>query len=295
MDMFKKEYAGRGIVTFFGFLLIALVVTIGAFLFIRGIGTFTTYGHSIGEFLFSPIFMPADDQVGGGKVGAAVFIAGSLVTCATALVISVPFSLAAAIFMVWISPSIGQRFIRPAADIFAGIPSVVYGWMGLTILVPFMKNLFHLTQGQSVLGAAIVLAVMIYPTITSVAADAISSVDSKYTEAAWGLGSTRWQIIYKIVLPVAMPGILTAVILGLARAFGEALAVAMVIGKMKAFPSSLLAPANTLTAEIAADMGGTMEGGEFNIALWSMALVLFLCSLLFILLIHAVSARKEAE
>ena len=134
---------------------------------------------------------------------------------------------------------------------------------------------------------------MIYPTITSVSADAIRSVNNKYVEGAYGLGSTRWQMIYKVLLPAALPGILTAIVLGLARAFGEALAVSMVIGKMRAFPDSLLAPTNSLTAAIASDMGGARDGGEFNAALWSMALLLFIISLLFILVIHLIAARKE--
>ena len=143
------------------------------------------------------------------------------------------------------------------------------------------------------LAAAIVLSVMIYPTITSVSADAIRSVNQKYIEGAYGLGSTRWQMIYKVLLPAAMSGILTAIVLGLARAFGEALAVSMVIGKMRAFPKSLLDPTNNLTSAIASDMGGAMDGGEFNAALWSMALLLFSVSLLFILIIHLIAARKE--
>lgn len=148
-------------------------------------------------------------------------------------------------------------------------------------------------HGQSVLAAAIVLAVMIYPTITSVSADAIRSVNNKYIEGAYGLGSTRWQMLYKVLLPAASTGILTAIVLGLARAFGEALAVSMVIGKMRAFPESILDPTNNLTSAIASDMGGAMDGGEFNAALWSMALLLFIISLVFILIIHALSGKKE--
>lgn len=231
--------------------------------------------------------------MGGGQVGAAIYIWGSILTCTLALVISVPFSLATAVFMTQIAPKLGERIIRPAVEIFVGIPSVVYGWVGLVVLVPLLQRIFDLPHGQSVLAAGIVLSVMIYPTITSVSADAIRSVNNKYVEGAYGLGSTRWQMIYKVLLPAALPGILTAIVLGLARAFGEALAVSMVIGKMRAFPDSLLAPTNSLTAAIASDMGGAMDGGEFNAALWSMALLLFIISLLFILVIHLIAARKE--
>lgn len=289
--LLKKEYLGKSIVTLCGYALIFLTLAIGAFLFYRGIGTFTTYGHSIPEFLFSSDWNPADNFTGGGTVGAAVYIVGSLITCGLALLIATPFSLGAAIFMTEIAPKIGNRVFRPVVEIFVGIPSVVYGWIGLTVLVPFIKDLFSLPYGFSVLAASIVLAVMIFPSITSVAADSIRSVPDIYRQAAYGMGSTRWQTIWRIVVPAAKPGILTGVILGLARAFGEALAVAMVIGKMKAFPTSIFSPTTNLTTAIAADMGGAAEGGEFNIALWTMALLLFAISLFFIFLIHFISSR----
>lgn len=293
--MFRKEYFWRGLVTACGVLMIALTLSIGFFLLYKGAGTFTTYGHSVAEFLFSADWSPRDNSSGGGTVGAAIFIFGSVSTCALALLIAAPFSLAAAIFMTEISPKTGACLFQPAVEIFVGIPSVVYGWLGLTILVPAIKDLFQLTHGYSVLAAGIVLAVMIFPSITSVAADAIRSVPAQYRQAAYGLGSTRWQVIRKVVLPAAKPGILTGVILGLARAFGEALAVAMVIGKTRAFPQSLLSPTNNLTAAIASDMGGAMEGGEYNIALWTMALLLFLISLSFIFTIHYISAKGAAK
>jgi phosphate transport system permease protein len=133
---------------------------------------------------------------------------------------------------------------------------------------------------------------MIFPSITSVTVDAIKGVPEKYKQAAYGLGSTRWQTIYKVLLPAAKSGILTGIILGLARAFGEALAVAMVIGKMRGFPKNIFSPTINLTSAIASDMGGAAEGGEYNLALWSMALLLFLISLLFIVIIHQISAKR---
>lgn len=117
-----------------------------------------------------PDWNPADDFQGGGQVGAAIFIVGSLSICLLALLIAAPFSLAAAIFMAVISPRISERLLQPAVEIFVGIPSVVYGWVGLTVLVPFIQHLFDLQYGYSVLAGGIVLAVMIFPTITSVSA-----------------------------------------------------------------------------------------------------------------------------
>jgi len=293
MEMFKKEYLGRTVVTFFGFFIILLTLLIGVFLFYKGIITFTTYKHSIFEFLFSSDWNPADDFKGGGKVGASIFIFGSILICFLALLIATPFSLAAAIFMTETSPKLGTSILQPAIEIFVGIPSVVYGWVGLTVLVPFIQRLFHLQYGFSVLAGSIVLSVMIFPSITSVSADAIRNIPEQYKEASYGLGSTHWQMICHVVLPTARPGILTGIILGLARAFGEALAVAMVIGKMHAFPTSLLSPTYNLTSAIAADMGNTAGGGEFNSALWSMALLLLIISFLFILIVRMIGRRGE--
>lgn len=294
---FRTEYLGRGVVTVCGVLIILLTLAIGVFLLLKGTGTFTKYHHSVWEFLFSAEWSPMDSpNQGGGAVGAAIYIFGSLITCGLALLVAAPFSLAAAIFMVVISPKAGTRLFQPAIEIFVGIPSVVYGWIGLTVLVPFIRDAFGAKMGGfSVLAASVVLSIMIFPTITTVSADAIRSVSKDYINAAYGMGSTRWQVIYHIIIPAALPGVFTGIILGLSRAFGEALAVAMVIGKTRAFPANLLSPTNNLTAAIAADMGNSADGGEHNLALWTMALLLFLISMLFILLIHLISGKGRAN
>jgi phosphate transport system permease protein len=291
----KKEFLGKTIITIAGLLVIVITLSIGFFLFVKGAGTFTMYKHHISEFLFSADWAPDDSELGGGKVGALIYLTGSLLTCGLALFIAVPFSFITAILITEITPKAGTHFLQPAIGIFAGIPSVVYGWLGLTILVPFIKTLFSLPHGFTVLSASLILALMIFPTITTVTADAIRSVPDDYRHGAYALGATRWQVIRNTVLPAAGSGILTAIILGLSRAFGEALAVAMVIGKTKAFPESLLGPTTTLTTAIASDMGGAMEGGEYNTALWTMALLLYLISLLFIFVIHTISAHKNKE
>lgn len=196
--------------------------------------------------------------------------------------------------MTEISPKIGEKYFRPATEIYVSIPSVVYGWFGMTKLVPLIKNIFHPAMGgYSVLAASIVLAIMIFPTITTVSADAIKSVPMSYREGAYGLGATRWQVIGKVVLPAASGGILTGIILGLARAIGEALAVSMVIGKTRSFASNLLSPTSNLTSAIAADMGNTAQGGEYNLALWTMALLLFIISIVLIVLIHKLANGKK--
>jgi phosphate transport system permease protein len=294
--MFRKEYLWRGAVVFCGLFVIALTAAIGAFLVYKGGDTFTVFHHSVWEFLFSQDFHPNDAMTGpNGTVGAAIFIVGSLVSCGLAILISTPFSLASAIFVSEISPKFGDRFFRPAVDIFVGIPSIVYGWTGLTVLVPFIRDLFRLPYGNNVFTAALVLSVMIFPTITSVAIDAFRSVPKELRSAAYGMGCTRWQTIRLVVTPAASTGVFTGVILGLARAFGEALAVAMVIGKSRTMITSLFSATSSLTTVIASNMGNTFDGTEYNSALWTMALLLFVISLLFIFLIHDISRRGDKK
>ena len=175
-SMFLKEGLWRGVATIGGLFVIGLTLIIGAFLVYKGSATFLKFGHTLGEFLGSSKWSPVDNSQGGGAAGALIFISGSLVTCGLALLIATPLSLGSAIFMTEISKKFGEKFFRPVVQIFAGIPSVVYGWVGLTVLVPAIKSLFHLQVGQSILAAGMVLAVMIFPTITSVASDAIAAV-----------------------------------------------------------------------------------------------------------------------
>ena len=146
-----QDNAFRYVVSVGALLMIGITFAIGAFLLWRGSATFTQYGHSVMEFLFSTAWAPADDTVGGGKVGAGIFIIGSLISCGLALLISTPFSIGAALFMTEISPRLGKTLLQPTVEIFVGIPSVVYGWLGLTILVPWIKEVFNLQFGFSVL------------------------------------------------------------------------------------------------------------------------------------------------
>ncbi len=296
-SLVRKEYLGRGVVTVCGVSIILLTVAIGVFLALRGTEVFYKFDHTLGEFLFSDQWSPMDSPTeGGGDIGAAVYIIGSLITCGLALLIATPFALAAAIFVSDISPRLGTKIVQPVLEIFVGIPSIIYGWVGLTVLVKFIRdNTGDDVSGYSVLAAAIVLAIMIFPTITTVAADALRGVSSEYRNAAFGLGSTRWQVIKNVVVPTATPGILTGIILGLTRAFGESLAVAMVLGRSRKFAESLLHPTSNLTAAIASDMGNASPGGELELTLWTMALLLFVISVFFILVIQYIAKKARAK
>ncbi len=269
----------------------ALVVFIAAiiiFIGSKGLTTFIKNKVSITQFFFSTVWQPDEKP---GAFGAATFIVGSLEVTLLAILISTPLSIAAALFLTEVGPKWAQRVLQPAVELFVGIPSVVYGWVGLSVLVPFIRN--HIGGlGFSLLAGCIVLSIMALPTITTVATDSLRALPVGLKEASYGLGATRWQTIARVLLPAARPGLLTAVILGMARAIGEALAVQMVIGNTQIIPKQLTDRASTLTRIITLDMGNTVGGTAWNNALWSMALLLLLIALALIVTIRAVSARK---
>lgn len=276
---------------------LVLVLVTGAILYFvasRGLATFTGGHLSPLEFLFSTKWNPGRAiEDGGPQVGALVFIAGSLAVTFLALLISTPLSVAAAAFMVEIAPEFGRKILQPAIEVFVGIPSVVYGWVGLTVLVPRMSKLTG-GSGFSLMAGAIVLAIMVMPTVVTVSADSLRSVSRELREASFGLGATRWQTIYRVAIPAALPGILTGIILGTARALGEALAVQMVIGNMRVLPKGLFKPATTMTSGITMEMGNTIFGTTANNALWSLALLLLMMSCGFVLLIRWIGKRGGA-
>ena len=222
----KTEYIGRGISTLCGIIIVVLTLSIIIFIASKGISTFTKSNYSLMDFLFSTEWNPEGDKP---KLGAGIFIVGSTLVSLGAVLISAPISIALAIFMHYISPGLGKKIIQPSLELFVGIPSVVYGWIGISVLLPLIKAGFG-GIGFSLLAGIIVLSIMILPTIASISSDAIKIVPRDYVEASYGLGATRWQTVSKVVVPAAKNGILTAIVLGLARAFGEALAVQMVIG-----------------------------------------------------------------
>lgn len=177
-------------------------------------------------------------------------------------------------------------------ELLVGIPSVVYGFIGLSVVVPTMRHIFG-GSGFGILAGTCVLFIMILPTVTSMTVDALKSVPRHYREASLALGATRWQTTWKVVLKAATPGILTGVVFGMARAFGEALAVQMVIGNAALMPHNLISPASTLTSVLTMGIGNTVMGSLANNALWSLALLLLLMSLLFNLLVRLIG-RKGA-
>ena len=287
-NYFANEYLGRTLVTFCGILMVLTTILIIIFIVGKGIQSFTQSNISLFEMLFSPNWSPNDAQ--NPRFGALKFITGSIVVSIGAVIIAAPIAIALAIFMNYISPIFGDKILKPVLEILVGIPSVVYGFLGVTILVPIIRN--HIGGvGFSLIAGIIVLSIMILPTIASIASDAIRAVPKDYLEASYGLGSTRWQAITKAIVPAAITNVLTGVVLGLARAFGEALAVQMVIGNTLQFPKSIFDPTVTLTGILTMDMANTMNGTSWNNALWSLAMILLFISFFFILIIRFIGKR----
>lgn len=294
LKRFKNEYIGRGYSTFCGLLIIVLTLTIIFFVASKGLNLFLKDKYSLADFLFSANWKPDRAiEKGGPQFGTLIFITGSVFVSIGAVILSAPIGISLAIFMNHISPKLGEKILQPAMELFVGIPSVVYGWVGITVLVPFIKrNIGGL--GFSLLAGILVLSIMILPTITSIASDSIRTIPRDYLEASYGLGATRWQTISRVILPAAKSGILTGVVLGIARAFGEALAVQMVIGNSINLVKSITGTTSTLTSVLTMDMANTPAGSAWSNALWSMALLLLIISFMFILLIRKIGRRGES-
>ncbi|MEG3314251.1 phosphate ABC transporter permease subunit PstC [Streptococcus suis] len=261
------------------FLCLSLIVFIVAMILIfvaqRGLSTFFVDGVSITDFLFGSKWEPSSKIF-----GALPMISGSFIVTILSAVVATPIAIGAAVFMTEISPKRGAKILQPVIELLVGIPSVVYGFIGLQVVVPFVRSIFGGT-GFGILSGVFVLFVMILPTVTFMTVDSLRAVPRHYREASLAMGATRWQTIWRVILNAARPGIFTAVIFGMARAFGEALAIQMVVGNSAVIPTSLTTPAATLTSVLTMGIGNTVMGTVQNNVLWSLALVLLLMSLIF--------------
>ncbi|WP_425434963.1 phosphate ABC transporter permease subunit PstC [Paenisporosarcina indica] len=270
---------------FFSVLILGLSL-LSIIIFVGRTGLLVFKDVSFQEFFFSTTWEPYDD-----KFGAATFILGTLSLTGLTLLLAAPISIGIAIFTSEIAPNWLKRILRPVLDLLVGIPSIVYGYLGLTVLIPFLRNITGATMGDGLLAAAIVLNIMVLPTISRISDDAISSVPSELREASYALGSTRMQTIIKVILPAASPGIFTAVILGMARSIGETMAVVMVIGNTPQLPSDLLTPTSVLTSNIVNQIIDVEFDSTWNYALYMMAFLLLLISNLLIIIIRKLRVK----
>ncbi|WP_019004258.1 phosphate ABC transporter permease subunit PstC [Cohnella laeviribosi] len=284
-----EEWRGKAYVYVCILVLIVTIFSIVYFIAVRGLTPFVSGGVGVGEMLFGKVWDPDAEQP---LYGALPFLYGSFATSLLAAAIAAPLGFCAAIFMTEMMPKLGRTVLQPAIELLAGIPSVVYGFVGLSVIVPFLRHTFP-GQGIGIMAGSIVLSIMILPTVTTIATDALRSLPSGLKEGSYALGATRWQTISRIILPTTLPSLLTGIVLGIARAFGEALAVQMVIGNAPHIPDSLFESAATLTSIITLSMGNTTLGSAHNNALWSLALILLLMTFVFVFIVRLLERRAK--
>lgn len=285
----REEWFGKTYVYSCVALLLITIASIVYFIASKGLNPFVTGRIGIWELLSGVKWKPEADSP---SFGALPFLAGSFSTSIIAALIAAPFGFCAAVYMTQLAPKFGRAVLQPAIELLAGIPSVVYGFVGLSVLVPFIRDHFP-GHGFGIAAGSLVLALMILPTVTTIATDALSTLPAGLREGSFALGATRWQTIYRLILPTTLPSLLTGVVLGISRAFGEALAVQMVIGNAPVVPHGLFESATTLTSVITLEMGNTIGGSLHNNALWSLALLLLLMTFFFIFVVRLLERRAR--
>jgi phosphate transport system permease protein len=269
-----------------GLLIIAFVLLIFLFLFANALGFFRLY--PFGKFVTGTKWLPVSTPPTFGMVP---LLLGSIYVTLGAIVICVPIGVAAAMYIGEIAPGWLRHVLKSLVEILAAIPSVVLGFIGIVWLGPLLKTRFGLSTGMCGLTGSLLLAFMALPTIISISEDALASVPKSFREAAYGLGATKWQTLWRIVLPAASSGIIAGVMLGIGRVIGETMVVLMVTGNSPVIPYSILKPLRTLTATIAGEMGETVSGSDHYLALFAVGLVLFVITFI-INLLADMSLRK---
>ncbi|MCE5259059.1 MAG: phosphate ABC transporter permease subunit PstC [Chloroflexi bacterium] len=215
--------------------------------------------------------------------GTLPLILGSLLVSIMSAIIAVPLGIATAVFVREVAPGWMREILKPVIEVLAGIPSVVLGFFGMTLLVPAVRQIFDLSTGLTAFSGALVLAYMALPTMISVAEDALDAVPKSYRDAGLAMGATKWQTTWRVVVPAARSGIWTAVMLGLGRAIGETMAVMMITGNAARMPlsfSSLFMPIRTLPATVAAEMGEVAQGSTHYHVLFGIGIILFIITFL---------------
>ena len=279
---YLKERALQYLFFACAFLAVVTVVLIFAFTMLQAAPVFTDIG--LANF-FSLDWAPTE-----GRFGILSLAAGSALVTAGALVLGVPLGVGTAVYLTEIASARVRAIISPAVDLLAGIPSIIYGFFGMVIIRPFVAEISG-GLGFGALTAWLVLAIMIVPTITTLTIDALRSIPMGIREAGFAMGATKWQVIYKVVLPAARFGIVDAIVLGMGRAIGETMAVLMVVGNAPVIPDSVASPISTLTSQIALDM--SYSSGLHRTALFGMGVVLFIISASLVGIVRMLSKKRK--
>lgn len=252
----------------------AIIFILGIFAFITREGlSFVFSRFSVAEFFGSIRWAPT--SIANPTFGALALMAGTAAVTGMAMLVAIPFSLGAAIYIAEFATGRTREILKVAVELLAAIPSVVWGFIGLSLMNAFIIEFFDVPIGLNVLNAGIILGLMAAPIMTTIAEDALKAVPDRYREAAEAMGATRWQIIRSVVLPAARNGLASAVLLGVGRGFGETMAVLMASGHSINIPSSVFDSVRALTATIAAELGETAVGSDHYGALFTLGLFLF--------------------
>ncbi|GAB4531816.1 MAG: phosphate ABC transporter permease subunit PstC [Anaerolineae bacterium] len=266
----RTEFAIEAAIRVLGLSSIGFVVLIFLFLLREGVPLFfeVAPGNLFGTRWY-PTF---------GLFGTLPLILGSILVTVTAIALAVPLGVATAVFVREIAPGWAREILKPVIEVLAGIPSVVLGFFGMTLVAPLVRETLEVATGLTAFTGALILAYMALPTIISVAEDALDAVPKSYRDASLAMGATHWQTIWQVVVPAARSGIVVAVMLGMGRAIGETMAVMMVTGNAARMPltlDSLFRPARTMTATIAAEMGEVAQGSTHYHILFGIGIILF--------------------
>ena len=251
----------------------AIVFVFGIFFFVFREGAPFLGKLSIGKFLFTTEWYPT--SMSNVRYGVGALIVGTLSVTALAMAIAVPFGIGSAVFVSEFCTGKTKEGLKIVIELLAAIPSVVWGFIGLTVMNPVIQTVFHVPVGLNVLNAAILLALMSIPIMVSIGEDALKAVPDSFREAAVALGATRWQLVYRVLLPAAKNGLLAAVLLGVGRAVGETMAVLMATGHAVHIPHSVFDSVRTLTATIAAELGEASQGSDHYRVLFIIGVLLF--------------------
>ena len=268
----KLDFAARLTVLLGGISAILFIAAIFIFIGTQGI-EFMWNRLSISELLFGSRWEPTVEPA---EYGALPLIMGTAWITVVAMIVAVPLAFAAAVYIGEFAKGKSREWLKIGIETLAAIPSVVWGVIGLKVMGPIIQDLFQVQVGLNVLNAGIILGLMAAPIIATIAEDALKAVPETYREAAESLGATRWQVIWKVVLPHARPGLSAAVLLGIGRAFGETIAVLMASGHRLMIPDDIMDSAATLTATIAAELGEAAVGSDHYQVLFVLGLLLFL-------------------
>jgi len=227
------------------------------------------------------------------RFGVLPLILGTLLVTFIAILFALPIGLITAIYMAEIASDRMRKLMKPVIELLAGIPSVVYGFFGLVVLVPAIQQVFKLPVGETALAGSIILAIMALPTIITISEDSIRSAPVALKEASLALGASHWQSLRLVVIPYAKSGILAAFILGIGRAIGETMAVLMVTGNAAVMPHSIFAPVRTIPATIAAELGEAPFGGTHFKALFALGIILFIITFIFNSLVELIKSKNN--